>query len=382
MLIALIKSNNCLGVFIRSKILFLPAAILFGLMTFVPPVWSAGIDGEIVLRDAEKVIQLAQRPNREGIRRQRRNGPRTQNQRPQSQPTGDGTIKITLLGTGGGPGGGGPNLLTKKMNANTLIEAGGQQFLFDAGRGPMLRLVSLSPQHVSRTDKVFLTHLHSDHIVDLSDLFLNGSGRGGRPEFFVWGPTGTAAMTEHLAKAYDWDLTYRTNPRRPKLRMIGKDVSEGVVYEKGGVKITAFDVDHWPPRKTEQDRAEFPSVGYRLDYNGHSVVISGDTRPTEKMVKYGKGVDVLIHEVHVGLDGTQRGAGGRPIRGVHHSSPREAGEIFDRAKPKLAVYTHIVWGRKTEQDLIDLTKDKYSGKFIVGQEMMQILVSDTVEVLK
>ena len=128
------------------------------------------------MRDAEKVIQLAQRPNREGIRRQRRNGPRTQNQRPQSQPTGDGTIKITLLGTGGGPGGGGPNLLTKKMNANTLIEAGGQQFLFDAGRGAMLRLASLIPQHVSRTDKVFLTHLHSDHIVDLSNLFLNGRG--------------------------------------------------------------------------------------------------------------------------------------------------------------------------------------------------------------
>ncbi|MFP6713399.1 MAG: MBL fold metallo-hydrolase [Rhodospirillales bacterium] len=366
----------------RSKFLFIPTAILFGLITFIPPVLSADINVKTELRDAENVNQLAQRQDREGRRQQRRNGPRSQNQRPQSQPTGDGTIKITLLGTGGGPGGGGPNLLTKKMNANTLIEAGGQQFLFDAGRGAMLRLASLTPQHVSRTDKVFLTHLHSDHIVDLSDLFLNGSGRGSRLEFFVWGPTGTAQMTEHLAKAYDWDLTYRTNPRRPKLRMIGKDVSEGVVYEKGGVKVTAFDVNHWPPRKSERDRQEFPAVGYRLDYNGHSVVISGDTRPTLNMVKYAKGVDVLIHEVHVGLDGTRRGSGGRPLRGAHHTSPGEAGEIFDKARPKLAVYTHIVWGRNSEQDLINLTKDKYSGKFIVGQEMMQILVSDTVEVLK
>jgi hypothetical protein len=203
MLITLIKSNYRLGAFMRFKFLFIPAAIWVGLVTIVPPVLSADIDGKTDLFDAENLIQLAQRPNREGTIRQRRNGPRTQNQRPQSQPTGDGTIKITLLGTGGGPGGGGPNLITKKMHANTLIEAGGQQFLFDTGRGALLRLASLSPQHVSRTDKVFLTHLHSDHIVDLSDLFLNGSGRGGRLKFFVWGPTGTAAMTEHLVKAYD-----------------------------------------------------------------------------------------------------------------------------------------------------------------------------------
>jgi len=291
------------------------------------------------------------------------------------------TIKVTLLGTGGGPGGGGPNLVTKKMNATTLVEAGGQQFLFDAGRGAFLRLAELSPQHVSRTDKVFLTHLHSDHIVDLSDLFLNGSGRGSRPNFYVWGPTGTAEMTGHLAKAYDWDLTYRTNPRRPKLVMTGRDVSEGVVYDQDGIKITAFDVDHWPPRKQARDRAEFPALGYRLDYKGRSVVISGDTRPTKNMVKFAAGADVLIHEVHVGLDGSERG-GVRPVRGAHHTSPREAGEIFAETKPKLAVYTHIVWGRKSEQDLIDLTRDTYSGPLVVGQEMMQIEIGDKVKVLK
>jgi ribonuclease Z len=323
------------------------------------------------------VVQLTQRPEK---RQHKGNGQRQQ--LPQRQTAGDGTIIVTLLGTGGGPGGGGPNLITKKMNATTLVEAGGQQFLFDAGRGALLRLATLSPQHVSRTDKVFITHLHSDHIVDLSDLFLNGSGRGGRQNFYVWGPAGTKNMADHLAKAYDWDLTYRANPRRPKLVMIGKDVQQGVVYEQDGVKITAFDVDHWPPRKTESDRAEFPAFGYRLDYNSHSVVISGDTRPTKNLIKFSLGVDLLIHEVHVGLDGTQRGAGGRPVRGAHHTSPREAGEIFDQTKPKLAVYTHIVWGRKTEQDLIALTRDRYTGPLVVGQEMMRIKIGDKVEVLK
>lgn len=268
------------------------------------------------------------------------------------------------------------------MNANTLVEAGGQQFLFDAGRGAMLRLASLGPRHIVRTDKVFLTHLHSDHIVDLSDLFLNGSGRGSRSIFFVWGPPGTRAMTEYLLKAYDWDLEYRANPRRPKLKMTGKDVSEGVIFEQAGVKITAFAVDHWPPRKTKQERATFPANGYRLDYNGRSVIISGDTRPTKNMIKFASGVDLLIHEVHVGLDGTKRDSGGRPLRGAHHTSPHEAGEIFAKARPKLAVYTHIIWGQKTEKDLIDLTRDKYKGPLVVGKEMMKIKISNSVEVLK
>lgn len=348
------------------------------LMLCIFVVASASVAGEIFDKSVEvstsNIDQLAQRPAGPQKRRQR--------ERQLAQPKSDGTIKVTLLGTGGGPGGGGPNLITKKMNANTLVEAGGQQFLFDAGRGAMLRLASLSPAHITRTDKVFLTHLHSDHIVDLSDLFLNGSGRAERPNFYVWGPTGTAAMTEHLVKAYDWDLTYRANPRRPKLNMIGKDISAGLIYQKGGVKVTAFDVDHWPPRKGEQDRAEFPAVGYRIDFAGHSVVISGDTRPTKKIIKFAKGVDLLIHEVNVGLDEMQRGSGGRPVRGAHHTSPHEAGEIFAQAKPKLAVYTHIVWGRKSEQDLIDLTREKYSGPLIIGQEMMQIKIGVSVEVLK
>ncbi|MBO46661.1 MAG: MBL fold metallo-hydrolase [Planctomycetes bacterium] len=293
----------------------------------------------------------------------------------------DRTIEVTLLGTGGGPGGGGPGMITKKMNASTLIQAGGQFFLFDAGRGAFLRIASLNPQHLTRVDKVFLTHLHSDHIVDLPDLFLNGGGRARRPNFFVWGPTGTASMAEHLTLAFDWDLTYRANPRRPKLKMIAKDIIKGVIYNKGGVKITAFDVDHWPPRKRERDRAEFPAVGYRLDYAGRTVVISGDTRPTQNMIKFAKNADLLIHEVHVGLVRSREGNGGRPPRGSHHTSPREAGEIFALAKPKLAVFTHIVWGRKTERDLINLTREKYSGPLVVGKEMMQIRIGENVEVI-
>jgi ribonuclease Z len=358
--------------------------ILFALASIyrVEPIKAEPIE----LNTIKNTIQLSQLTGQDGDpRRQRpasKRKPRPNRNQTSQELIANGTIRVTLLGTGGGPGGGGPNMITKKMNANTLVEAGGQQFLFDAGRGAMLRIASLSPKHIVRTNKVFLTHLHSDHIVDLSDLFLNGSGQGKRTNFFVWGPIGTQAMTSHLVKAYDWDLRYRTNRRRPKLKMIGKDVREGTIYEQAGVKVTAFDVDHWPPQKTKRERTSYPAVGYRLDYSDRSVVISGDTRPTKNMIKFASGVDLLIHEVHVGLDFRKRRSGPRPLRGSHHTSPHEAGEIFTQARPKLALYTHIVWGGMTEKDLVDLTRQTYNGPLVVGQEMMQIRIGDTVEILK
>ena len=290
-------------------------------------------------------------------------------------------IKVTLLGTGGGPGGGGANLIAKKMNASTLVEAGGRRFLFDVGRGAFIRLASLGSQYVMTTDKVFLTHLHSDHIIDLSDLFLSGSGRGFRTKLFVWGPKGTESMTDNLVKAYNWDLKYRSNPIRPRLMMVGNDIREGIVYTKDDVTVTAFDVDHWPPRKNEKNRAEFPALGYRLDYKGRSLVISGDTRPTENLVKFSNGVDLLIHEVHVGLNRNKRYNLRRPLRGGHHTSPSEAGELFHKIKPNLAVYSHIIWGRRTQRDLINLTREKYQGPLVIGQEMMQFKIGDKVQVM-
>lgn len=313
-------------------------------------------------------------------------GKRSQQGAQQRRKIDQNAILVTLLGTGGGPGGGGANMVTERMNANTLVEAGGQAFLFDAGRGAMLRLAQLGSTTIPRIDKIFLTHLHSDHIVDLSDLFLNGAGRNQRPVLNVYGPAGTAAMTGHLAKAYDWDLNYRANPKNPKLKMVGKDVDEGVVYDNGSVRVTAFRVDHWPPRKTESDREAFPALGYRLEYNGRSVVISGDTRYSRNTIKYAKGADLLIHEVHAGLDekivdGALTNGNGRPQAGSHHTGPKAAGTIFTRAAPKMALYTHIVWGRKSEQELIALTRETYAGPLTVGKEMMQVRVADTVEIV-
>ncbi len=266
-------------------------------------------------------------------------------------------------------------MIAKRMNATTLVEANGQLLVFDAGRGLVIRLSELGRGYLANADKIFITHLHSDHVIDLPDIFITGWTFGRRMPLRIWGPKGTKQMMFHIDKAFEWDLKYRSNRRRSRPDVQATDVVQGVVFDEDGVKVTAFDVDHWPPRFGPEARSEFPALGYRVDYNGRSMVISGDTRFSENLIKFSKGVDLLIHEVHV----TRRKDGGR--RGAHHTGPDETGIVFNRVKPKLAVYSHIIWGRGSEQELIRVTPQIYKGPLVVGNERMKFLISDKVQKL-
>src|SRR5215831_14281706 len=174
-------------------------------------------------------------------------------------------IKVTLLGTGC------PPPVMNRFGPSTLVEAGGQKFVFDAGRGALQRLTQLKVRWQD-VQGVFLTHLHSDHVVGFPDLWLTGWLVGGRNvPLQVWGPRGTKKMMSHLEQAYEFDIRIRLYDDRAApdgVVILAEDISEGVVYDKGGVKITAFEVDHTPVK---------PAFGYRIDYAGRSVVLSGDT---------------------------------------------------------------------------------------------------------
>jgi ribonuclease Z len=132
---------------------------------------------------------------------------------------------------------------------------------------------------------------------------------------------------------------------------------DGVVYEKSGVKVTAFEVDHGDAIK--------PAYGYRVDYNGHSVLISGDTRMTENVVKYGSGVDLLVHEVCAARPEITD-AQAKAVM-AYHTSPQEAGTVFARAQPKMAAFTHIVLISRPSvpppsiDDVISQTRQTYDG---------------------
>lgn len=279
-------------------------------------------------------------------------------------------IKVTLLGTGN------PRPVLSRFGPSILVEAGKEKLIFDCGRGATQRLDQLKIPFSDITG-LFLTHLHSDHTVGIPDLWLTGWVMGRSTPLPVWGPDGTSSMMGHLKEAYAFDIHIRrdvdTKLPGAGAEVIAKDIEEGVVYDNGGVKVTAFLVDHGEIK---------PAFGYRVDYGGHSVTMSGDTRPSENLIKFAQGTDVLIHEVidpaaFGGVLSTDSPEQRKKII-EHHTTPEQAGSIFSRVKPKLAVYSHIV--PPDVPDVVPHTRKTYAGPLEVGEDLMTIEIGDKVTV--
>ncbi len=287
-------------------------------------------------------------------------------------------LRVTLLGTGN------PRPSMTRFGPSILVEAGTKpptRILVDAGRGATQRLFCLGHDMLAGIDLVLLTHLHSDHVVGLPDLWLTGWIFGREKPLLVRGPEGTASMMSHLKAAYAFDIGIRrdVDERFPAagIEVDASDLQAGTSFEVGGVKITAFSVDHGVVK---------PAYGYRIDYQGRSVVFSGDTRPSRTLVENARGVDVLIHEVVVPSVEMMRSAVAdvAKIRRIidHHTTPEDAGKIFTEVKPRLAVYSHIVPSPAAEKDLVAPTRKTYSGPLAVGYDLMSISIGEKVTVEK
>src|SRR4029453_15385121 len=289
-----------------------------------------------------------------------------------------GDFKVTLLGTGV------PRPSPDRFGPSTLIEAGVQKLLIAAGRGATIRLYQLAVP-IGRVDALLLTHYHSDHTVGIPDLWLTGwlqSHYAARTApFRVIGPAGAKTLMSHLEKAYALDIRIRIEdeklPPEGAAVIVQEFDNDGVVYEKDGVRVIPSEVDHGDVIK--------PAYGYRIEYGSRVVVISGDTRYNENVVKYSTGADLLIPE----------GAIFRPelasepyIQRImaHHTTAREAGTIFARAKPKLAAFTHLVFPASDQvvpasvDDLIAETRRAYSGPLEVGADLMSFEIGEAVRV--
>jgi ribonuclease Z len=278
-------------------------------------------------------------------------------------------IRVTLLGTGN------PPPVMDRFGPSILVEAGDKKFLFDTGRGSIQRLAQIKVRWQD-VDGVFFTHLHSDHVVGFPDVWLTGwlVGGGRNRPLEVWGPPGTANMVSHLVQAFEFDIRFRISDdkARPEGAVINThEINPGFAFEQNGVKITAIKVDHAPVE---------PAYGYRIDYEGRSVVLSGDTRISDNLVRAAAGVDLLVHEVASPESFVRAGVNPERAKSVvaHHVIPEQAGEVFERTKPRLAVYSHIVLPTATADDLVPATRKTYSGPLEVGEDLMVIEVGKDV----
>ena len=214
-----------------------------------------------------------------------------------------------------------------------------------------------------------MTHLHSDHTVGYADLIFSPWTLGRRVPLEVYGPRGLKEMTRHLIEAYRVDIDTRTNADGNQrtfpdgYKVNAHEITAGVVYKDENVTVTAFATKH-----------AMESYGYRFDTPDRSVVISGDTNPTQATVDACRGCDVLIHEVHTSAWLAARPeAGGAPpgtfrrFSEKYHTTTEQLAELARQAKPRLLILYHYN-SLSPEELQADMMKH-YSGHFVIGRDL-------------
>ena len=298
---------------------------------------------------------------------------------------GDGQLHVVMCGTGS------PLADATRASACVAVIAAGEVVLIDVGPGSW-RQVAVNRIPTAAVSEVLLTHFHSDHIGDLGEAVTQTWLAGRAKPLEVFGPPGVEKVVAGFAQAYSQDVEYRiahhteTMLPRAAAGAVAREVKlksgteAAVVFERNGLKVTAFNVEHSPVK---------PAYGYRLDYKGRSVVVSGDTAKSMNLAKHTAGADLLIHDVlakdvmtmaagNADRSGDKRRA--KLIRDIltYHASPAEAAEIANEAKVETLVFTHMVPPLNppvTEQMFLRGVADIFKGKVVLAKDGMRFDLS-------
>lgn len=290
---------------------------------------------------------------------------------PRTESVGPDEMFIVALGTGM------PTPITRAQKSSAwYVELGnGDIFLFDIGSGAVENLFAMRPDF-HRVDKVFASHLHSDHVGDTPALWIGGWLSGRYTPLHIYGPSGskpelgTAAFVDGLKKAYAWDVSGRAGI----LPDAGGELiahefdfkqDDGVVYEKNGVKITSFPAVH------VLDGA----VSYRLEWNGLSFVFGGDSAPNKWFIERARGADFVIHECFYTPEGLAKTLGwdlrqATFVSSYIHTPPSGFGKIMSAVQPRLAVAYHTLRQPELDQLILEDVRKTYSGPLVVANDLM------------
>lgn len=276
-------------------------------------------------------------------------------------------VFVVFLGTGT------PRPDPNRQGQSLAIVANGKAYIVDAGVGVVRQAGAAYQRGISALkpnglDLAFLTHLHSDHTMGLPDLILTPWVMHRTVPLRLYGPVGTQAMADNIERAYEEDIKIRIEGLEHQTttghQVVVHEVQPGVIYEDANVKVTAFAVLHGSWKE---------ALGYRFDADGKSIVISGDTRPAESVVKACDGCDVLIHEVHSGLPGLSADEQATPDQKYFHSfhtSAEELGEIAAKARPKLLVLVHwVVFKNASYSQMFSEIHKTFHGPVIAANDL-------------
>jgi ribonuclease BN (tRNA processing enzyme) len=282
------------------------------------------------------------------------------------------TTQVVLLGTGN------PFPDPDRSGPATAIVVRDSAYLVDFGPGVVRRakaavldkgIKALEPTNLR---VAFVTHLHSDHTVGYPDLIFTPWTIGRREALDVYGPKGIKAMTDHILEAYRADIETRTNafgnqrtfPKGYKVN--AHEISTGVIYKDANVTVTAFATHH-----------AMESYGYRFDTPDRSIVVSGDTSPTQAMIDACRGCDVLIHEANTVAWLARRPEAFQAFAAKYHTTTVQLADLATKARPRLLIVYHASITLRpaadpiasTPEELLNEIRPRYTGKVVVGRDL-------------
>ena len=289
---------------------------------------------------------------------------------PNTENLGRNEMRIISCGTGM------PNARPSQAATCFLVELGnGDKFLFDIGTASADNIAALEIPY-DYLDKVFISHLHTDHFGDLDALYVGGLINGRVGPLRVWGPSGdkpemgTKYAVEHLKKALTWDIVGRAGrlPASGQVLEIHEFNYRGeneIVYQESGVTIRS-----WPANHVLDG-----SVSYSLEWKGLKFVFGGDTYPNKWYVKYSKGADVAIHECFIAVPDLIEKMNFPVSRALNvgtqiHTAPPAFGKVMSMVKPRMAIAYHFFNDFDTAPKILEGIKKTYDGPLTLADDMM------------
>jgi ribonuclease Z len=273
-------------------------------------------------------------------------------------------MRVTLLGTGC------PQVDQRRFGPASLACAGGLRFLIDCGSGVTQRLLGAGSSG-AELDAVLLTHLHSDHVIDLYQLIISGWHQGRDRPQRIFGPAGTRAFAAATMELWRREREQRIAwERRPSVAALELDIvefGEGWIWDGDGVRIAAFEVDHRPVR---------PAFGFLFEADGCRAAFSGDTTVCDNLTAWAKDVDLLVHECFIHGEMVAR-RGGRVDQGLenvaaYHTLSSEVGKVASRAGARALLLTHFVPVAFDRDALLAEVRADFAGPVILGEDLLSV----------